>query len=118
MWARGRTCAALVPQVRSGSKAEKLRLSKSLLLFPQQRTFINATTADFTLIDAAREDPELIDKFADWLIALGSSGLFVLNFKNLAYEPLPPPPPVGLSGPIAGQNQISTLATAMSALTQ
>ena len=73
-----------------GSKAEKLRLSKCLLLFPQQRTFINATTADSTLIDAAREDPELIDKFADWLIALGSGGLFVLNFKNLAYEPLPP----------------------------
>jgi hypothetical protein len=66
-----------------GPKAEKLQLSKCLLLFPQQRTFIKATTADSTLIDAARENPELIDKFADWLIALSSGGLSVLNSKFL-----------------------------------
>jgi hypothetical protein len=69
--------------VAVGSKAEKLQLSKCLLLFPQQRTFIKATTADSTLIDAARENPELIDKFADWLIALSSGGLSVLNSKFL-----------------------------------
>jgi len=68
--------------VRCGSKAEKLRLSKCLLLFPQQRTFIKATAANSTRIDAARNKPphpELIDKFADWLIALSSGGLFVFN---------------------------------------
>jgi hypothetical protein len=69
--------------VRNGSKAEKLQLSKCLLPFPQQRTFIKATTADSTLIDAARENPELIDKFADSLIALSSGGLSVLNSKFL-----------------------------------
>ena len=69
-----------------GSKAEKLRLSKCLLLFPQQRTFIKATAANSTRIDAARNKPphpELIDKFADWLIALSSGGLFVLNSNFL-----------------------------------
>ena len=69
------------PNVRVGSKAEKLRLSKCLLLFPKQRTFIKATAANSTRIDAARNKPphpELIDKFADWLIALSSGGLFVL----------------------------------------
>jgi len=68
--------------VRCGSKAEKLRLSKCLLLFPKQRTFIKATAANSTRIDAARNKPphpELIDKFADWLIALSSGGLFVFN---------------------------------------
>ena len=48
-------------------------------LFPQQRTFIKATAANSTRIDAARNKPphpELIDKFADWLIALSSGGLF------------------------------------------
>jgi len=69
-----------------GSKAEKLRLSKCLLLFPQQRTFIKATAANSTRIDAARNKPphpELIDKFADWLIALSSGGLFVFNSNFL-----------------------------------
>jgi hypothetical protein len=72
--------------VSDGSKAEKLRLSKCLLLFPQQRTFIKATAANSTRIDAARNKPphpELIDKFADWLIALSSGGLFVLNSNFL-----------------------------------
>jgi len=71
---------------RSGSKAEKLRLSKCLLLFPQQRTFIKATAANSTRIDAARNKPphpELIDKFADWLIALSSGGFFDLNSNFL-----------------------------------
>jgi hypothetical protein len=69
-----------------GPKAEKLRLSKCLLLFPQQRTFIKATAANSTRIDAARNKPphpELIDKFADWLIALSSGGLFVFNSNFL-----------------------------------
>jgi hypothetical protein len=72
--------------VRFGSKAEKLRLSKCLLLFPQQRTFIKTTAANSTRIDAARNKPphpELIDKFADWLIALSSGGLFVSNSNFL-----------------------------------
>ena len=71
---------------RYGSKAEKLRPSKCLLLFPQQRTFIKATAANSTRIDAARNKPphpELIDKFADWLIALSSGGLFVFNSNFL-----------------------------------
>jgi hypothetical protein len=58
-------------------------MSKCFPLFPQQRTFIKATTADSTLIDAARENPELIDKFADWLIALSSGGLFALSSNFL-----------------------------------
>jgi hypothetical protein len=74
-------CWPLMSEV--GQKAEKLRLSTCLLLFPQQRTFIKATAANSTRIDAARNKPphpELIDKFADWLIA---RGLFVLNSNFL-----------------------------------
>jgi hypothetical protein len=70
----------------AGSKPEKLRLSKCLLLFPQQRTFIKATAANSTRIDAARNKPphpELIDKSADWLTALSSGGLFVFNSNFL-----------------------------------
>src|SRR5260370_22446495 len=72
--------------VRSGSKAEKLRLSKCLLLFPQQRTFIKGDGSQSTRIDAVRNrppHPELIDKFADSLIALSSRGLFGLNSNFL-----------------------------------
>src|SRR6266851_3332567 len=70
----------LSADVAYGSKAEKLRLSKCLLLF------IKATAANSTRIDAARNKPphpELIDKFADWLIALSSGGLFGLNSNFL-----------------------------------
>ena len=77
----------MLADVARGSKAEKLRLSKCLLLFPQQRTFIKATAANSTRIDAARNKPphpELIDKFADWLIALSSGGLFVFNSNFLS----------------------------------
>jgi hypothetical protein len=72
----------------AGSKAEKLRLSKCLLLFPQQRTFIKATAANSTRIDAARNKPPH-PKRIDWLIALSSGGLFGLNSNFLRVNEAP-----------------------------